>query len=117
MKRIEDRSATINIPFGTEVTIISYQVPHGAGLDITHFGNFVRDPAALEVLTWKLKRNGVVLYPFEAVTTMNGEEGQPRPVGSGDLHFYGGDKLEITATNASADTDFDAGAAFRGELK
>lgn len=113
---IVDLFGFVLVAFSTTVTIVSYPVSQNMLLKLTHFGNFIRDDAALGQITWNLLYGSVRVPYYNGITVLNGDEGWPRYVKSPSLVFRGGNTLTIQATNNSIDTDFFAGGRFKGEL-
>lgn len=77
-------------------------VPSQSKLIITHFGNYINEPDAWGLITWRFKRNGVGVYPYSQIED---QLGYPSSLASLDeVEAQGSDLFVIEATNNYGDT-------------
>lgn len=93
----EDENISMLHPRGTTITLFTYRVPQKAKLTLTHFSNYLNLPGHWSHVTWSIHRNGIGVYPYDAVLDQIGFSAQPRPIKR--IIFNGGDELTIFATD------------------
>jgi len=101
------------IASGNTSELWSFRVPSKCRLIITRFGNYINEPDAWGLITWRFKRNGVGVYPY---TQIEDQLGYPSSLASLDgVECGGGDLFVVEATNNYGDV-VKVGIVLRYEL-
>lgn len=105
-------AGTVAVP--TLDTFFSKEIPSRSHFKLTHFSNFIDEPAAWGSVTWGVRVNGMpVKPPFDAIKDQYGLAAEPRPIVAIDVS--GGDKIEIIISNTFP-TDIGIGLAFKYKM-
>jgi hypothetical protein len=83
-----------------DTVIGTITVPSKARARILKIGNYIGTVAAWGQITWRLRCNGIVVAPYNAILDQIGYAAQKEDAER--LEFGGGSVLTVTADNASA---------------
>jgi len=93
----EDENISMLHPRGTTITLFTYRVPQKSKMTLTYFANYLNLPGHWSRVTWSIRRNGIGVYPYDAILDQVGLSAQPRLIKR--LIFNGGDELRIIAAD------------------
>lgn len=108
----EPMSPTINA--GVTAVMYSMLIPTKAKMRITHFANYLVDASGWTYITWSIRRNGIGVYPYNAVKDQIGYSAQVEAIQP--IEFRGGDLFELVGINAHGATNYVVGARVKFEL-
>lgn len=111
-----DATASMNIPKGTTVTVLSVIAPGNSALMISHFANYVADIGAWGFIKWSVQVNSVPADPLGLVMDQLGDPSNPRELGL-KIIARPGDVVEVKVTNLTditLGTDYAAGVSLKG---
>jgi len=103
---IKDITTSDTITTGTTKILYSYLFPSKSKGYLINFANFVSDNSAWGYITWRIKRNGLPVYPYENIKDLIGLGYSP--FATEKILFSGGDLLEIEVYNGHI-SDLDIG--------
>lgn len=93
----EDENISMLHPRGTTITLFTYRVPNKCKMTLISFSNYLNLPGHWSHVTWSIRRNGIGVYPYDAILDQIGLS--PRPSLIKPIFFNGGDELIIIATD------------------
>lgn len=98
---------------GGSVELYRFAVPPTATLTLRKLGNYT-DAGGWTYMTWRLRKNGIPVYPYENIKDQRGIGNTPAD--TEPIVFSGGDVLSVTAENAHGTTTFTAGLSIGYDL-
>jgi len=93
----KDLNISQEIAIGATVELFSFPVPAKAKMEVTNFANYIDCFDAWGLITWKFKRNGVPLYPYEEIMDQIAFGAPLRELAG--IEICGGDVFSIDVTN------------------
>lgn len=103
MKLIETSQS---LAAGATAALHTYAVPPNCTLTLRKLGNYT-DAGGWTYITWRLRKNGIPVYPYENIKDQRGIGNTPAD--TEPIIFSGGDVLDVIATNSHGSTAFTAG--------
>jgi len=94
---IKDITTSDTITAGTTKILYSYLFPSKSKGYLINFANYVSDNSAWGSVIWRIKKNGVALYPYENIKDLIGLGYSP--FATEKISFQGGDILEVEVQN------------------
>ncbi len=105
--RQRDEANSVNLGASSSVVLFSERIPIKEKMVVRGFANY-GDPTAFGQVTWEIRKNGLGVYPYNAIKDQIGYSAQVQK--TQDIYFNGGDVLEVVATNASGVSAYNIGA-------
>jgi hypothetical protein len=91
---VKSRNFSKNVPAGTSVILGSIDVPSQCSISLMSGENFCNNTAAWGFLVWRIRRNGIAVFPHDEIMDPRFLSGGNEPV-----VFRGGDVLDVLAEN------------------
>lgn len=111
-----DRTTSINIPAGNNVTLITLRIPQGLTFLLKKFGNDLGQASGWSYVKWNILRNGIPIPAYGNIYNQLGNAQLLRGMIE-DTEFRGGDVMSVTATNEHIIDAFDVLASLQGEFR
>lgn len=105
--RKRDEANSVLLALSSSTVLFSERIPIKEKMVVTGFANY-GDAGAFGQVTWEIRRNGLGIYPYNAIKDQIGYSAQVEK--TQPIYFNGGDILEVVATNASGTTAYNVGA-------
>lgn len=105
---------SVSLAAASSVELYSFVVPPNATLTLRKLGNYT-DAGGWTYITWRLRKNGIPVYPYENVKDQRGIGNTPAD--TEPIIFSGGDVLSVTAENSHGSTAFTAGLSIGYDLE
>ena len=105
--RKRDETNSVNLSASSSTVLFTERIPIKEKMVVTGFANY-GDAAAFGQVTWEIRKNGLGIYPYNAIKDQIGYSAQVEK--TQPMYFNGGDLLEVVATNASGVSAYNVGA-------